>query len=241
MARVTSDTRDPERQAYDHELRLVLEGAIDSLPGLYRTVFILRSVEGMSVAETAGCLDIGAEAVKTRLHTAQAYPFHLSRCDRVVEAFDESRPVCEATSHLPAMSANTPADPVSYRAESRKPTCDRPPSSGYRPESGPLRSTLPRGADRSDRESLPVTRRTLRNRSESCTGSGTCAASDRVRGACESAMKSVSSLNKVLRTGETSLVRADASYLVNGGLIRLEGSRDARRRGGASPGVGRTQ
>jgi RNA polymerase sigma-70 factor, ECF subfamily len=103
MARMTSDTRDPERQAYDDELRIVLEGAIDSLPEPYKLVFVLRSVEGMSVAETAGCLDIGVEAVKTRLHrarsllrkdlqqragvvTAQAFPFHLSRCDRVVEA-----------------------------------------------------------------------------------------------------------------------------------------------------------
>ena len=103
MARMTSDTRDPERQAYDHELRVVLEGAIDSLPEIYRLVFVLRSVEGLSVAETAGCLDLGAEAVKTRLHrarsllrkdlqeraglvTALTFPFHLSRCDRVVEA-----------------------------------------------------------------------------------------------------------------------------------------------------------
>lgn len=103
MAKMTSDIRDPERQAYDHELRLVLEHAIDSLPALYRPVFILRSVEGMSVAETAECLDIGDEAVKTRLHrarsllrkdleqragvvTSQAFSFHLSRCDRVVEA-----------------------------------------------------------------------------------------------------------------------------------------------------------
>jgi RNA polymerase sigma-70 factor, ECF subfamily len=103
MARMTSDTRDPEQQAYDDELRIVLEGAIDSLPEIYRLVFILRSVEGMSVAETAGCLDIGVEAVKTRLHrarsllrkdlqqrgglvTAQPFPFHLSRCDRVVKA-----------------------------------------------------------------------------------------------------------------------------------------------------------
>jgi RNA polymerase sigma-70 factor, ECF subfamily len=103
MDNMTADTPDPERQAYDRELRIVLEGAIDSLPEPYRLVFILRSVEGLSVAETAGCLEIGVEAVKTRLHrarsllrkdlqhraglvTAQAFPFHLSRCDRVVEA-----------------------------------------------------------------------------------------------------------------------------------------------------------
>ena len=103
MAKTKSDTPDPERQAYDHELRSVLEYAIDTLPEIYRLVFVLRTVEGLSVAETSGCLDIGTEAVKTRLHrarsllrkdlqqragivTAQAFPFHLSRCDRVVEA-----------------------------------------------------------------------------------------------------------------------------------------------------------
>jgi RNA polymerase sigma-70 factor, ECF subfamily len=101
MAKITADTPDPERQAYDREVRTVLEGAIDALPEPYRLVFVLRSVEGLSVAETAGCLEIGVEAVKTRLHrarsllrkdleqraglvTAQAFPFHLSRCDRVV-------------------------------------------------------------------------------------------------------------------------------------------------------------
>jgi RNA polymerase sigma-70 factor, ECF subfamily len=103
MAKTRSDTPDPERQAYDRELRSVLEHAIDTLPEIYRLVFVLRTVEGLSVAETSGCLDIGTEAVKTRLHrarsllrkdlqqragivTAQAFPFHLSRCDRVVEA-----------------------------------------------------------------------------------------------------------------------------------------------------------
>ena len=103
MANVKSDTRDPERQAYDHELRLVLERAIDTLPESYRLVFVLRAVENLSVAETAACLDIGQEAVKTRLLRARrllrqdleqragivaagAFGFHLSRCDRVVEA-----------------------------------------------------------------------------------------------------------------------------------------------------------
>jgi len=103
MPTFTPNTRDPERQAYDQELRLVLERSVEALPEIYRMVFVLRSVEGLSVAETAECLDIGPEAVKTRLHrarsflrkdlqqragvvTAQAFPFHLSRCDRVVEA-----------------------------------------------------------------------------------------------------------------------------------------------------------
>lgn len=103
MPTFTPNTRDPERQAYDNELRLALERSIEALPEIYRMVFVLRSVEGLSVAETAACLDIGPEAVKTRLHrarsllrkdlqqragvvTAQAFPLHLSRCDRVVDA-----------------------------------------------------------------------------------------------------------------------------------------------------------
>jgi RNA polymerase sigma-70 factor, ECF subfamily len=98
-----SETPDPEKQAYDHELRLVLERAVASLPDHYRSVFLLRLVEGLDVNETAAALDLGVEAVKTRLHRGRAllrkelerragivapslFPFHLSRCDRVIEA-----------------------------------------------------------------------------------------------------------------------------------------------------------
>jgi len=103
MDKVIAGTPTPERQTYDGELRLVLECAIDALPEIYRSVFVLRAVEGLSVSETAECLDVGAETVKTRFHrariflrkeihqragivTADIFPFHLSRCDRVVEA-----------------------------------------------------------------------------------------------------------------------------------------------------------
>ena len=102
MNTVIPDERDPERQAYDHELRSVLEHAIEALPESYRSVFVLRVVEGLDVNETASALEIGVEAVKTRLHRGRAllrkqlqrragivapqlFPFHLSRCDRVVE------------------------------------------------------------------------------------------------------------------------------------------------------------
>jgi RNA polymerase sigma-70 factor, ECF subfamily len=103
MTKVTADTLNPERQTYDRELKLLMEYAIDALPLGYRSVFVLRAVEGLSVAETATCLDVGAETVKTRYHRARAFlrkeiqrragivaadvfPFHLSRCDRVVAA-----------------------------------------------------------------------------------------------------------------------------------------------------------
>jgi len=94
---------DPERQAYAHEPGRVLEQAVDALPETYRTVFMLREIEGLSTNETAAGLELGAEAVKTRLHRAKAmvrrsiteqlgvasrdaFHFHAPRCDRVVAA-----------------------------------------------------------------------------------------------------------------------------------------------------------
>jgi RNA polymerase sigma-70 factor (ECF subfamily) len=90
-----------DEEGTERELLGVLEDAIDVLPGAFRAVFVLRVVEGMSVTETAGALDIAEETVKTRLFRARAllkealvgrtdavathaFEFHLSRCDRVV-------------------------------------------------------------------------------------------------------------------------------------------------------------
>ena len=99
---VKSNGRDPEQQIYDGELKVVLEKAFDALPEDYRSVFMLREIEGLSTAETAECLDISEENVKTRLYRAcavlqrelysfagadrnQAFQFLGARCDRVVE------------------------------------------------------------------------------------------------------------------------------------------------------------
>ncbi len=96
-------TRSPEGAASDVEVRALLETAIDTLPVGFRTVFVMRVVEEMSVDETAEALDIPAETVRTRLHRArailretlekklessapQAFEFHLVRCDRVAHA-----------------------------------------------------------------------------------------------------------------------------------------------------------
>jgi RNA polymerase sigma-70 factor (ECF subfamily) len=92
---------DPESTANSHELRAVLEAAIDALPPHYREVFVLRALEEMSVTETAESLGIEEPTVKTRFFRARgllrrslmaradeaarrAFEFHLSRCDRVV-------------------------------------------------------------------------------------------------------------------------------------------------------------
>jgi len=103
MDAVASMQPDPERQAYARELHRVLEDAVDALPDTYRTVFMLRDVEGLSTSETGEGLGLGEEAVKTRLHRARAmirravtarigsvatgaFQFHAPRCDRVVAA-----------------------------------------------------------------------------------------------------------------------------------------------------------
>jgi RNA polymerase sigma-70 factor (ECF subfamily) len=69
---VKANERDPEQQIYNTELNVVLEKAFDALPDDYRSVFMLREVEGLSTAETAECLELSEENVKTRLHRARA-------------------------------------------------------------------------------------------------------------------------------------------------------------------------
>ena len=99
----TQQASSPEQQTSDVEMRAALESAVEKLSDDFRTVFVLRAVEGMSGAEAAECLGIPEETVKTRLHRARGrlqelliesiepalpslYEFHLSRCDRVVAA-----------------------------------------------------------------------------------------------------------------------------------------------------------
>jgi RNA polymerase sigma-70 factor (ECF subfamily) len=61
----------PETEAARGQVRLVLEQAVDRLPEVFRLVFILRDVEGMSIEETSAHLSIKPETVKTRLHRAR--------------------------------------------------------------------------------------------------------------------------------------------------------------------------
>lgn len=93
----------PERAAFANEMRSILEAAIDALPDRLREVFVLRQVEGLSTAETAGCLSVSEDVIKTRLSRArallrrelfnragatscEAFTFLRPRCDRVVAA-----------------------------------------------------------------------------------------------------------------------------------------------------------
>lgn len=54
------------------EAKTILEAAIDALQDLYHAVFVMRVVEEMSTAETAECLNLSEDTVKTRLRRARA-------------------------------------------------------------------------------------------------------------------------------------------------------------------------
>ena len=57
----------PEQQYTQAELREILSKTIQGLPPGFRTVFVLRDVEGLSTEETAAALELSVPAVKSRL------------------------------------------------------------------------------------------------------------------------------------------------------------------------------
>ena len=63
---------DPEKIIIRQEAKRILENAIDSLDEKYRTVYILKELEDMSMSEIANCLDISLSNVKVRLHRSRA-------------------------------------------------------------------------------------------------------------------------------------------------------------------------
>ena len=91
----------PTAAALRAEARRLLERRIDELPVNFRTVFVLREVEELSVEEVAECLGIPPATVRTRLFRARAllrealardldlatgdvFAFAGARCDRIV-------------------------------------------------------------------------------------------------------------------------------------------------------------
>ncbi|HET7730216.1 MAG TPA: RNA polymerase sigma factor [Usitatibacter sp.] len=91
----------PERAAMIGQTREVLERRIDALPDMYRSVFVLRAVEELTVEETATILDLPEATVRTRFFRArgllraalandmdhaleEVFGFAGARCDRIV-------------------------------------------------------------------------------------------------------------------------------------------------------------
>jgi RNA polymerase sigma-70 factor (ECF subfamily) len=62
---------DPEKRYSQEEIRGILAQAIQSLPPIFRTVFVLRDVDELSTEETAAALNLSVPAVKTRLLRAR--------------------------------------------------------------------------------------------------------------------------------------------------------------------------
>ena len=66
-----SETPPPDAAVAREQLRRLLEHSIAGLPEIFRTVFVLREVEGLSVEEAADALGIPPATVKTRLLRAK--------------------------------------------------------------------------------------------------------------------------------------------------------------------------
>ena len=91
----------PDRLLVRAEIRAMLERKLDQLPEDFRTVFVLRAVEELSVEETAACLDIPEATVRSRHFRARSllreslaqefdiaerdlFDFGGAHCDRIV-------------------------------------------------------------------------------------------------------------------------------------------------------------
>ena len=61
----------PEQRYAKEELHDILDKAVNGLATPYRTVFVLRDMEGLSTEETAEALDLSVPAVKSRLLRAR--------------------------------------------------------------------------------------------------------------------------------------------------------------------------
>lgn len=97
----SQDSETPDRALVRSELRAVLERKLDELPEAFRTVFVLRCVEELSVEETARSLNIPEATVRSRHFRARSmlreslaqdldlaerdvFSFDGARCDRIV-------------------------------------------------------------------------------------------------------------------------------------------------------------
>ena len=89
------------------QLRGMMERAVADLPDAFRTVFVLRDVEGLSIEETSEALEIPLATVKSRLFRARrklqsslapevrtalvgTFPFAGAECERLTTRLVEA-------------------------------------------------------------------------------------------------------------------------------------------------------
>jgi RNA polymerase sigma-70 factor (ECF subfamily) len=97
----TSAAPRPDEALMRSEMRSLIERKLDELPDTFRTVFVLRCVEELSVEEAAACLEVPEATVRSRLFRARSmlreslaremdlaerdlFEFAGKRCDRIV-------------------------------------------------------------------------------------------------------------------------------------------------------------
>jgi RNA polymerase sigma-70 factor (ECF subfamily) len=102
LERMESPRPGPEHNLLASELKNAVESEVAALPPSYRSVLVLREIEGLSTAEAAACLGVGEDVIKTRLHRARTilrdnlyrraglsfeslFTFGSERCDRLVK------------------------------------------------------------------------------------------------------------------------------------------------------------
>jgi len=66
-----SAAEEPDAALAREQIRKLLEQAVADLPEAFRSVFVLREIEGLSGEETAEILDVPVATVKTRLHRSR--------------------------------------------------------------------------------------------------------------------------------------------------------------------------
>jgi RNA polymerase sigma factor (sigma-70 family) len=96
---LTTNNSNPDSTVINKELKNVIEAALKNLSEDYRMTFTLRELTGLSVADTAGLLNITPSNVKVRLNRAKMmlrkeiekiyspediYEFNLIYCDKIV-------------------------------------------------------------------------------------------------------------------------------------------------------------
>lgn len=79
LDQVDEKAETPAESALRSELRQLLERRIDDLPLSFRTVFVMRDVEEMTVEETAEALGIPSSTVRTRLFRARGAAARIPR------------------------------------------------------------------------------------------------------------------------------------------------------------------
>jgi RNA polymerase sigma factor (sigma-70 family) len=90
----------PEKKLINKEVKTLIEQAVDQLPSKYKTIYILKEIEGMDNEEIANALDLSSSNVKVRLHRAkellkdalyvlstdtEIFEFGKSKCDRLID------------------------------------------------------------------------------------------------------------------------------------------------------------